>query len=68
MKFILNEQLHETSIHPLSVEEMLGEQGLAQREGIAVAIDQEIVPKSEWSRQHIRENQKVLIITATQGG
>lgn len=68
MKFILNEQLQETSIDPLSVERMLNEQGLLRREGIAVALDFQVIPKSEWGTQLIRENQKVLIITATQGG
>ncbi len=68
MQFILNEQPQEIDLDALTVETMLKQQGIAQREGIAVALDLEIIPKSDWGTRLIEENQKVLIITATQGG
>ncbi|PIB35220.1 thiamine biosynthesis protein ThiS [Reichenbachiella sp. 5M10] len=36
--------------------------------GIAVAINDEILPKSNWEDYLIQENDNILIITATQGG
>ncbi|MEI6865640.1 sulfur carrier protein ThiS [Flavicella sp.] len=36
--------------------------------GIAVAINEEIVLKDNWSFSNLKENDEVLIIQATQGG
>ncbi|MGE0569200.1 MAG: sulfur carrier protein ThiS [Bacteroidia bacterium] len=39
-----------------------------QTKGIAIAINQSIIPKSEWDKTLLKENDNLLIITATQGG
>jgi len=36
--------------------------------GIAVAINEEIILKDNWSRPILNENDTVLLIQATQGG
>jgi thiazole synthase len=36
--------------------------------GVAVAIDGEVVPRSEWDRTRLRESQKVEVLAAIQGG
>jgi len=36
--------------------------------GLAVAINEEVVPKNEWERIVLNQNDQVLIIKATQGG
>lgn len=36
--------------------------------GIAIAINEEIIPKARWEKQFIKAADKVLIITASQGG
>ena len=36
--------------------------------GVAVAIDGEVVPRSEWDRTQLREAQKVEVLAAIQGG
>lgn len=36
--------------------------------GIAVAINNEVIPKSSWEKHPINENDRVTIIKATQGG
>ena len=36
--------------------------------GLAVAIDGEVVPRSEWGRTSLREGQKVEVLAAIQGG
>lgn len=36
--------------------------------GIAVAINEEIIPKSLWKEKLLSENDVVLIVQSTQGG
>ena len=36
--------------------------------GIAIAVNDIVIPKREWSNHPIRENDRILIIRATQGG
>jgi len=36
--------------------------------GIAVAVNQSIITKSDWEATGLNQNDEVLIITATQGG
>ncbi|MFH1004486.1 MAG: sulfur carrier protein ThiS [Bacteroidota bacterium] len=36
--------------------------------GIAVAVNNSVIPKSQWSFFQLKENDKVIIIKATQGG
>lgn len=36
--------------------------------GSAVAVDGEVVPRSAWPEQRLRDGQRVELITAVQGG
>jgi sulfur carrier protein len=36
--------------------------------GIAIAVNQEVVPKTNWDNFTLQQNDEILIITATQGG
>ena len=36
--------------------------------GIAVAVDREVIPKTEWQTTKLRDNSDVEIIRAVQGG
>ncbi len=36
--------------------------------GIAIAVNQTIIPKADWKKTHLKTNDAVLIIKATQGG
>ena len=36
--------------------------------GIAVAVDREVIPKTEWQATELSENSEVEIIRAVQGG
>lgn len=36
--------------------------------GVAIAINNQVIPKSEWENYSIQENDKITIIRATQGG
>lgn len=36
--------------------------------GIAIAIDQQIIPQTEWGNYKLQDKQNILLIKATQGG
>jgi sulfur carrier protein len=36
--------------------------------GIAVALNNKVIPRAEWSKCLINENDKLILIKATQGG
>ena len=42
--------------------------GISSQKGIAVAVNNAVVPKAEWSTKILNENDKITIIKATQGG
>lgn len=37
-------------------------------QGVAVAVNNNVVPKNEWQNFPMKENDSILIIKATQGG
>ena len=36
--------------------------------GVAVAVDEEVVPRSEWASTELREGHRVEVLRASQGG
>ena len=42
--------------------------GLAGRKGVAVAVNGDVVPRSEWPTHALAAADRVLVIQATQGG
>jgi sulfur carrier protein len=38
------------------------------RRGVAVAVDAEVVPRSEWARCRLCDGARVEVLTAMQGG
>jgi len=38
------------------------------KDGIAVAINNQVIPRDHWFSTKLQEDDKVIIITATQGG
>ncbi len=48
--------------------DLLRELALAERKGVAVAINDTVVPRSTWPAHALAESDRVLIIQATQGG
>lgn len=42
--------------------------GLAGRRGVAVAVNDAVVPRAEWPARALAEGDRVLVIQATQGG
>ena len=50
-----------------SLDVVLGQLEIASK-GIAIAVNQEIIPKDKWGETKLNKNDKVLVIKATQGG
>ena len=42
--------------------------GLAERKGVAIAINDEVVPRSTWPVRPLADGERILVIQATQGG
>lgn len=51
----------------LSLEQFLNSKKIASN-GIAVAINQNIIAKNNWQTTYLNNNDSILIIQATQGG
>ncbi|MEP2026392.1 MAG: sulfur carrier protein ThiS [Reichenbachiella sp.] len=67
MKIKLNDiELHLTEKSQLTA--LLKANNLYHESGIAVAINEEIMPRQTWEQYQVQENDNILIITATQGG
>ncbi len=52
----------------VSLFDFLTQNNLTESKGTAVAVNQEVVPKDLWKETQLNGNDKILIITATQGG
>ena len=48
--------------------DLLRELGLAERKGVAIAINDEVVPRSAWNNRPLADGERILVIQATQGG
>lgn len=47
---------------------VLEQNGILSQKGIAVAVNNAVIPKAEWQTKTVIENDKITIIRATQGG
>jgi sulfur carrier protein len=51
-----------------NISELVQSLNMISTNGIALAVNEKVVPKSEWERFELNENDKILLIKATQGG
>ncbi len=59
---------NENQINDPSLDTFLRNKGLLEKHGIALALNNQVIPRTSWSEVVLKNNDKVLIITATQGG
>ena len=52
----------------LALAALVRDLGLADRKGVAIAINDEVVPRSTWPTRTLVATDHVLVIQATQGG
>ena len=67
MKICVNDQPRVVS-EAVTLAVLLEEIGLAGRGGLAVAVNDAVVPRSAWPVRNLAEGDRVLVIQATQGG
>ena len=67
MKIFLNTEPLEIA-EGFSLAGVLEKKELINKKGIAIAINNEVIPRSNWNTHLIKENDKLLVIQATQGG
>ena len=52
-----------------AISEAVGQLGVsADERGVAVAVDGEVVPRTEWAATRLSEGQSVEVVRAVQGG
>ncbi len=66
MELILNDKLH-TVAHEITIPELLQSIG-SPLIGVAVAVNDTVVPRSEWETYRFCNEDNVLIIKAASGG
>ena len=51
-----------------TLEKLLGELKLKNSTGIALAVNNEVVPRSNWDSYKLKASDKIIVIRAAQGG
>lgn len=59
---------HPQQIDQASLQVMLNDLVGEKQQGIAVAVNDNVVPRSQWQSYLLRQNDHVLVIKATPGG
>jgi len=68
MELVINHQKKSYDLLPPSLEVLLHSEIPGSRKGIAVALNNRVIPKDQWTSTLLHHNDHILIITATQGG
>jgi len=66
MEVIINQQTFHLQSNSLTG--ALKTYGLTQTTGIAVAVNDTVIPKTAWEVFQVKANDQITIITAAQGG
>ncbi len=66
MKLTLNNK--PTEFQGSNLNQLLLDVNLAETKGIAVAVNNKVIPRNEWNTHKLNENDSITIIRATQGG
>lgn len=68
MGLIINHTRKKFDVLPENLEALLAIELPGKKKGIAVALNNRIIPLSVWAETILNNNDSILIITATQGG
>lgn len=67
MEVTINQEKQELQ-EGLTVAELVAAHGYESGDGIAVAINEEVIPKHDWHNRVLKAKDNVTVIRATQGG
>jgi sulfur carrier protein len=68
MELTINHTRKTFDVLPETLEALMVIEIPQKRKGIAVALNNRIIPQSFWAETILNDNDSILIITATQGG
>ncbi len=69
MEITINNQTKILPEHTtVNVQQLLNMEIPLKQKGVAVAVNNKVVPKNNWETKIISNNDRILIIKATQGG
>lgn len=68
MELKINNQTKQFAPESLTVQALLDLEIPNKQNGIAVAINNTVIPKPNWNIHPLHETDEILIISATQGG
>ena len=67
MNIYVNEEVKEIG-EAVNVADLVHSLDIKRQKGIAVAVDNQVITRDLWAQYYLKENARVVIITATQGG
>lgn len=67
MDILINNQKHTISANS-SLQTIVNTQLGEKQKGVAVAVNDSVIPKLNWENHILKSNDHILIIKATQGG
>jgi sulfur carrier protein len=67
MKIFINNEIQEFE-EGISLELVLEQHQLTAKNGIAVAVNEEIIPKNKWEQTRLFDSDKIIVIGAVAGG
>ncbi|MGA9636931.1 sulfur carrier protein ThiS [Flavobacterium sp.] len=68
MELKINNQIKQFEQNVLNVQALLDLEIPLKQNGIAIAINNTVIPKANWNSHPVQERDEILIISATQGG
>ncbi|QED27849.1 sulfur carrier protein ThiS [Microvenator marinus] len=68
LSLTINGEAHSLELETPHVESLLVALDIPSQKGVAVAVDDRVVPRSQWASTPISNGQHIEIIRATQGG
>ena len=68
MKVIINDTLINLSSSTMTLEQAVLNSGVTDFRGLAVAVNNKVIPRINWGTFNLNENDTITIIHATQGG
>ena len=63
----VNDSRHEVT-RGITLAQLLEDLAIAQRRGVAVAVNEVVVPRGEWAARELQAEDRMLVISAIQGG
>jgi len=68
MELKINNQIKRFISEELTIQALLDMEVPDRQKGIAVAVNNRVIPKTDWYSYFLNQTDEILIISATQGG